>query len=702
MKAAAVLLMASLSSGQTTAGKPKPAPLAAKSYKELKYKPLKEIRMPEIVSFTMANGMKVYLLENHELPLVRGSARVRVGNVHDPADKTGLSDVFGQVMRTGGTKSRTGDQLNELLEGIAASVESNVGETSGSVSFNTLSEHTGTVLEIFKDVLTEPEFRQDKIDVVKTQMRGLISRRNDQAGAVASREFERLLYGPATPWGRQMEYETLERIERQDLIHYHQRYYFPGNMILSLHGDFVTSTMREKLQKLFADWAVKQPPVPPLPPVTHQAAPGVYLAEKKDVNQTFFQIGHLGGMLKDKDYPALEVMADILGGAGFTSRLVKKVRSEMGLVYAVGAHWAAQYAHPGMFFVSGSTKSASTVETIRVIREEIERLRTTEVTEEELQVAKESTLNSFVFNFDSPAKILARLVNDEYHGYPKDFIFQYQKAVAAVTRADVLRVAKESLKPGNFVILAVGKPEDFGAPLTALNLPVNKVDLTIPEPKAAMAKMDAGTLARGRQILQSIQTAAGGADKLAALKDYAHTADVTILAGGGMKVKQDVRMVPPVIRLDQQLPFGKLSIYYDGKGGGWMAGPQGTAGLPPQAARQAQDELFRLHVTLWLSDRDPERTVNAAEPNVVEISDKQGNRIRLTLDEKTNLPAKAQYRGAGTAGMEVLYDDWKEAGGLRLPHKMKLLQGGKPAAELLVLEYKLNSGLKAEELAQKP
>jgi zinc protease len=210
--------------------------------------------------------------------------------------------------------------------------------------------------------------------------------------------------------------------------------------------------------------------------VRQKPSAGVYLAVKTDVTQTFFSLGHLGGTLRDKNYAALEVMADILGG-GFRSRLVRRVRTDLGYAYDVSAYWGANYNHPGVFTVSGSTKSASTTEALEVIRQEIEKMRSAEVTDAELQAAKDAVLNSFVFNFDRPTKTLSRMVTQDYYGYPRDFLFQYQKAVAAVTKADILRVAKEYLKPEDFTIVAVGKPGDFGKPLTALGSPVKEIEL---------------------------------------------------------------------------------------------------------------------------------------------------------------------------------------------------------------------------------
>lgn len=469
------------------------------SVEQLQFPPLKPVRIPEVATYTLPNGMKLYLLENHELPLVGGFALVRTGNLFDPPDKIGLASLTGDVLRTGGTAGQTGEEIDELLENLAASVESGIGETSGTVSFNCLRQDVDTVLAVFKALLVSPAFRQDKLELAKTQYRSMIARRNDNAGAVAAREFDSIVYGRDNPYGWRIEYEHLDRIAREDLVAFHQRYFFPANIRLAVQGDFSAAEMKAKLEKLFSDWTVTQPPVPPFPEVKARPAPGIFLAEKDDVNQTFFRIGHLDGLLKDPDFPALEVMADILGG-GFSSRLFAKVRTQLGYAYSVGASWDADYDHPGTFRVSGSTRSESTTDAIRAILEEIERIRNEEVTDQELKTARDTVLNSFVFNFDQPAKTLNRLVLYDYYGYPKDFIFRYQRAVEGVTKADILRVARKYLRPQELTIVAVGKPSDFGKPLAELKLPVYKIDLTIPEPRRERAAASGRSLAAWGQL----------------------------------------------------------------------------------------------------------------------------------------------------------------------------------------------------------
>jgi len=464
-----------------------PAPPAFPNWQDLKFPPLRSPNIPKPVEFTLPNGMRVYLLEDHELPLVSGTALVRTGNLFDPPDKVGLADITGSVMRSGGTKTLTGDQIDVQLENVAASVESGIEESSGSVSFSCLKENTALTLGLFHDILTAPEFREDKIELARTQFHSGISRRNDDAGGIANREFVNTIYGHDTPYGWMYEYATVDNIHRADLIAFYKRYYFPANVMLSVIGDFNAAEMRERLTALFKDWTYTQPPVPKFPDVRKQDAAGVFLATKTDVNQTSFEVGHLGGMLSDKDFAALDVAADILGG-GFSSRLFQRIRTKLGYAYGISGTWGAHYDHPGLFEIAGSTQSKYTVQTLQAVREEIEKMRTGEVSDDELRLARDKVENSFVFSFDRPEKTLSRVVRYDYFGYPRDFIFRFQKAVQSVTKADVLRVCREYWDPRRLTIIAVGNPADFGHSLDELGVPVQPLDLTIPPPPGGPTK----------------------------------------------------------------------------------------------------------------------------------------------------------------------------------------------------------------------
>jgi zinc protease len=450
-------------------------------YKDLKYPKLREIQIPEIERVTLANGMHLFLLEDHELPLINMSVLLRTGSMYEPADKLGLASITGEVMRTGGTTTKTGDQIDEELESIAASVETGIGLDSGSASMSVLKGDLDKGLSILADVLMDPAFREDKIQLAKMQAHSMIARRNDSVNAIAAREFERLIYGPQSVYARIEEHATIANISRDDLVAFHKKYFGPNNAMLAVWGDFDTKQMIEKIEKAFEGWQKVDLDLSKPPQVKYEFRKTVNEIRKDDVNQSNVYLGHIGGLMSDPDYFALIVMNRILGG-GFTGRLFKNVRSREGLAYSVFGAYSANYEYPGEFYVGCQTKSESTVHAIRAMIKEVEKIRESEVTDEELALAKQSFLNSFVFNFDTKGEIVNRLMAYEYFGYPADFLQKIKTNVEKVTKADVLRVAEKHLHPDKLQILAVGRPDDFDEPLSVLG-PVNEIDITIPTPE---------------------------------------------------------------------------------------------------------------------------------------------------------------------------------------------------------------------------
>jgi zinc protease len=424
--------------------------------------------------------MQLFVLEDHELPLIRISARIRVGSVYEPPDKIGLAAITGTVMRTGGTKNKTGDEIDEQLEAIAASVETSIGLNSGSASMSVLKEDIDTGLAILADVLMNPAFAEDKIMLAKITHRSAIARRNDAPASIASREFRKLIYGPQSPYARHTEYATIDNITRDDLIAFHENYFAPSSIMLGVCGDFRTKDIVAKIENAFKQWKKPEVVVAPVPEVRYTYPTTANLVQKDDINQSNIYLGHIGGLMSDPDYFALVVMNRILG-SGFTSRLFKNVRSREGLAYSVFGNYSADFDHPGLFYVGCQTKSEATAKAIRAMTDEVRKMTQAEVTDEELQIAKESYLNSFVFNFESKSEIVGRLMTYAYFGYAPDFLEQTKAKIEQVTKADVLRVAKKHLVHDKLQILAVGRSKDFDEPLSVFGS-VNEIDITIPPP----------------------------------------------------------------------------------------------------------------------------------------------------------------------------------------------------------------------------
>ena len=454
--------------------------LAQTPYQDLKYTRLKDIQVPQVEQVTLSNGMKLFVLEDHELSLIHLSARIRVGSIDESPEKVGLASLTGSVMRTGGTTSKTGEEIDEELERIAASVETGIGLNSGSASMSVLTKDLGTGLPILADILMNPAFPEEMIQLGKLRQRSAISRRNDSVNRLASREFGKLIYGSDSPYARSAEYATIDSITREDLISFHQRFFYPNNLMLAVWGDFQTPDMIQKIEEAFQGWEKRELQASLPPKVNYEFRKTVNLIQKDDVNQTNIYMGHIGGLRNDPDYFALVLMNRILG-SGFTSRLFKEVRSRQGLAYSVFGYYSANFDHDGIFYIGCQTKSETTVQAIRALTAEVEKMAASEVTDEELELARESYLNAFVFNFDSKGEIVNRLMTYAYYGYPLDFLEKAKEKIEKVTKSDILRVVRRHLHPDQMQILAVGRSQDFDEPLSVLG-PVNQMDITIPEP----------------------------------------------------------------------------------------------------------------------------------------------------------------------------------------------------------------------------
>lgn len=455
------------------------AAVTPQHYTDLSFPALGSINIPDYERYELDNGLVVYLMENHDLPLVEGGLTLRTGNVLDPENQTGLGSITGEAMRVGGTTTYAAAELNQQLEQRAASVETSIDTTSGGASFNALTEDLDDVFTLFADVVRTPTFAPEKIDLIKRRYRGDIARRNDDPDDITGREFRKLIYGDDSPYARQVEYADIDNISRDDVVAFYQTHVKPEGAILSISGDFNTAEMKGLIDRAFGDW---MPDVTNTfeAPVETQKKTGLYLINQPQLTQSYIQIGHLGGRLDNPDHAPLVVLNEVLNGFG--GRLFNDIRSRQGLAYVVYAFWSPRYDYPGLFIGGGQTRSEATVPFLKSMQSEINRVRQEPISETELQFAKDSVLNSFVFNFATPEQSLSRLVRYEYYGYPTDFVFQFQTKVEETTVPQVLEAAQENLKPEDLVILVVGNEAEINPPLQSLgdDVTITPIDVSIP------------------------------------------------------------------------------------------------------------------------------------------------------------------------------------------------------------------------------
>lgn len=406
----------------------------------------------------LSNGVVGYFVEDHTFPLVNVSVLLRVGSYLDPADKVGLASAVGSQMRAGGAGDRAPLAFDEEVAFLAAGLNSGIGATSGQVSANFLAKDTDAALALLFDVLRRPRFDPERLALLKTQAIQQMARRNDDTSDIEDREWLRLMRGTDHFTTRPSTRASIEGLAVADLVQFHRTYVHPGNLILAVSGDFSTPALKASLEKAMTGWTAGTK-APAVPDVTHQPRPGVYLVDKPDVNQGRVSIGHLGIKRGHPDEIALDVMNDVLGGGGFTSRILSRVRSDEGLAYSAGSSLAPGVYYPGLFRATFQSKNESVARAAAIVLEEVARIRETPVTADELEVVKSQAIEVFPRYFASAGAIAGTFANDELSGRDPKFWQTYRDRVRAVTIADVQRVARTHLRPDAFAVLIVGNVE---------------------------------------------------------------------------------------------------------------------------------------------------------------------------------------------------------------------------------------------------
>ena len=708
LAAVAVVALAAPSLAQQSAAKP-----GTRAIDTHVYPKLHEIKTPAVVRETLPNGMRLLLVEDHELPQVCFRAVVRCGVVGEPAGKVGLADLFGEVQRTGGTTTMSGDVVDQLLDNLGAEVNTGIGEAWGTVEGWTLVENLDKVLPVFAQILTAPSFAEDKVDLGKMHMRSGIARRNDDVMGIAFREFQKLVYGARSPYARQIEYDDVEGLTRDDLLTFHRTYYRPDATILAVWGDFKAGEMKATLAQAFAAWQATGPAPRIVLPAVAPQTPSLNYIEKQDIEQTYILMGQLGLRIDDPDYPAINIMSDILGG-GFASRIFVKVRTEKGLAYAAGGWMNAAWDHPGAFYFFTSTKPSTTSEALAAMLEEIKKIREAPVTDDELARAKEGYLNRYAFEYDSTGKIVNRLATHEFYGYPADFNVRLRDAVEQVTRDDVLRVAQKYLHPEALTILAVGLQEHFDKPLSTFGK-VTTIDITIPEPrsKETVVQATSDSLAKGKELVLRAARAMGeGA--LQNLRDITSEGATTVNSPmGTMELKGKATFVlPDKIHNEITTPMGTMVQVLAGDSAWVTMGPQ-SRDLPASAAAEMKRGLYTEAGCALLLREAMDGRLEGQALGAVQFEGASAEDVLVRLGNTPFhlylAPDSGEVLGAnytantpdGPAETVEVFGARQDVSGLRVPFETTQKVKGQVRASTKLTSVKINAGY-AEDLFTRP
>ncbi|MBI5361083.1 MAG: insulinase family protein [Planctomycetes bacterium] len=431
--------------------------------------------IPEPARLVLKNGATVFLLEDSRLPALNVSIRFKGGSIYDPPDKRGLAEMCASLMKMGGTTTITAEQLDERMDFLSASIRVSADYESLSASLSVLSKDTDEGLKLLADVLLNPAFPEEKIALKKEWLAESLRRENDSPNTIAYREFRKLIY-PSHPYGERVgaNLDSLANIAREDLLAFHRNYFRPNNAIIGISGKFMKNELIAKLNSAFNGWNRNEVFFPQVPELQMQYQHSLNIVHR-NLQQSTILVGHLGVERLNKDYFAINVLNNILGGGSFTSRLTSRVRSDEGLAYSVSSGFTFM-RNPGFFRVYTQTKCETSWKAIGIILEEMERIRTEPVTDAELQDAKDAMINSYVFQFQTPSQIINQYMAVEFDGLPPDYLKTYTKNIAKLTQNDILNAANVYLKPDKCVILIAGNEDKLDIP-TEILAKANKIQL---------------------------------------------------------------------------------------------------------------------------------------------------------------------------------------------------------------------------------
>jgi zinc protease len=430
--------------------------------------PPPKVSLPPITTRQLPNGLKLMIVEQHELPLADFVLLVGSGSTADPASKPGIANLLSAMLREG-TTSRKSLEIADQIAFLGIRLSPTSSWESSTLSLHTPTAQLDSALALFADVALHPSFPANEFERVrKTQLTELLQLR-DQGAAIASIAFPAIIYGSAHPYGApaQGTEASVKALTTGDLQSYYQANFRPNNATLIVVGDVTPAQVEQKINTLFGSWQRADIPQINYSEPPKSGATTIYLIDKPGAAQSSFRIGEIGVPRSTQDYFALTVMNTILGGS-FTSRLNQNLRETRGYTYGAGSRFDMRRA-AGPFLASAEIVTAKSDSALLEFMKELNGIRQL-VPPAELSRAKRYLQLQLPGNFETTQQIAAALVPVALYGLPLDYYNNYVQNIEDVTQADVARVAQQYINPGSLAVVIVGDRKTIEAGLKATNV----------------------------------------------------------------------------------------------------------------------------------------------------------------------------------------------------------------------------------------
>jgi zinc protease len=669
--------------------------------------PAREVRFPAFTEKTLANGLKIVVIEQREQPAISFRLVLPAGNSFDPAtptNKAGLADATAALLSKG-AGGKNAQEIAAAIDGVGGSLFANAGLESASVSARFTSDQLALALDLLADLVLRPTFPAEELDRWRNQALSGLQIQQEDAAYLASTALSRLVYGEH-PYGQPDggTPASVRALTRDDLAAFHRRYYVPNGAILGVVGDVRAAEVLPEIERRFGGWAKGEaavvPPVP-TPPAGAPAGHRIVVIDKPDAVQTEIRIGQAALPFRDPDHYAAEVYNSVVGSSA-SGRLFEEVRRKRGLAY--GAYSGFDKATGrGLFQAVTSTKTESTVEALEVSLGVLRGMQEGPVPETELTAAKTYITGAFPLEIETPEGVGDKVLEAMRFGYGKEFLETYNQKISAVTAADLQRFAKTRTNPGSTVLVLTGNAAVFSEALKAklgdfTTIPYREVDFLqadLKKPAEVQAAVSDADRARALDLLAKARQAMGG-KAFAEQRSQISRGTGTMTPPGApqpMALQSVVltEVFPDKSRSDVTLPMGTMVQASDGAAAWAGFGPQ-IQDLPAAATDErfyGLDILRRYDAAGNTARPLPDAQVAGKPAHVVEVADAQGHATRFFLDAETNRVVKVFFETGG-ATTETTYSDYRAVDGVQVAHRSEHAQNGTTVVSFELTEVQVN------------
>lgn len=705
----ALILLPALLAAQTAPQPPKVNPLAVAKPANPKMTPPpptapRPYEFPKVASRTLANGLKVFVVEDHRLPLVSASLQVLAGGAYAGPEKAGLANMTASLLHEG-TTHHSAQDLARLADNAGGSLSASAGDDTATVGMTFMKSYANLGMELMADMTRNPAFSQEEIDRAMRQAQSSLAVSYSSAEYLAPQTAARALLathpyaypGDGTP-------QTLRNIKRDDIVNFYKTYYAPGRAWMAVAGDLTPDEAFAMAEKYFGSWDAKAAPDAKLP-APPEPKPQVVIVDMPNAVQTQIIVGHLGVARNHPDYMALYVANQIFGGS-FNSRLNMKLRANEGLTYGATSSLEPD-RQTGTFQCSTFTRTEKTADAIRMLVDLLKEFKQNPSTQAEFDEAKAYLMGSFAVGIETAAAVAGRVLTTAVYGLPEDYYPQYRQHLQALTREQMAAALQKFIHVDKLTIVAVGNAKEFSKALEAYGparvIKASDLDLVAPDLVKSKAPSTATpeSAAKAKKLVGDALNALGGQQKIAAIKDQVLTGKVKLTMGQASfdGDSEESVLYPAHYKMVMKLPVGLITESVDGSGG-WAAQGPSTQDLPPNMAEELRKSIPTAGggLGLLLSAAAGEAEVQAIDDTTVNW--KKGEfEAKLSFDPATHQLVKMVYSSIGMTGpaeAEVRLGDFRTVDGLTLPFHETTLQNGQQVLDRTIAERKLNTGLKPE------